>query len=92
MRDKKYKFGKGNLMALAAFRYCLPKRNYIVKDCVQWLKSNWKSFEDHTQNSIVEEIAIAIKEDMCGDKIDLDLWRDLLIFADQYEKKKKAPR
>ncbi len=52
-------WGRDELMAIAAIRYCLGRRTYIVRDCVEWILANWQRFSSYTQLIIqrdVEEI------------------------------------
>ena len=50
------KWGRNNLMALAAFRYCLGRSSYIVSDCVDWLIANWDEFDISLKKVIQFEI------------------------------------
>jgi hypothetical protein len=54
------KWGRGNLMALAAFRYCLGRSTYIVSDCADWIIENWDEFDSSLRKIILFEI----KEEM----------------------------
>ena len=35
------KYGRADLMAIAAVRYCLGRMSYIVGDCADWLIAEW---------------------------------------------------
>ena len=56
-------WGRGELMAMAAVRYCLGRRSYIVSDCVDWLFDNWNKFGENTRNLIKRDIEEEIKRD-----------------------------
>ncbi len=78
---------KNYLMTLAAFRYCLGRRSYIVTECVQWLYEYWDDLPPVAQKTIKDEIQIALDEDMAGDLCDISCWNALL----EYAKEKAAP-
>ena len=56
-------WGRGGLMALAAFRYCLGRSTYIVSDCADWLIANWQAMPEGTRHCIQREVEEAIKRD-----------------------------
>lgn len=78
--DAEYKpeWGHHNLMVLAAFRYCLGRRTYMVSWCVEWLIMYWKEIDSHTKKMVVEEIKEAIEKHWAGDECDVDEWRKIL--------------
>lgn len=43
------------LMSLAAFRYCIGRRSYIVGACIDWLYDTWEQFSDQTKLNIVRD-------------------------------------
>ena len=45
-------WGRGDLMAIAAFRYCLGRMTYIVGDCEQWIFANWGHFPENVKKLI----------------------------------------
>lgn len=56
-------FGRGDLMAIAAFRYCLGRRTYIVGDCAEWLIRTWPLLEENAQNVIKRDLEEEFKRD-----------------------------
>ena len=60
MRDV---WGRDDLMALAAVRYCLGRSSYIVGDCVEWLHKQWP----HLSTGIRKTIARDIEEEIARD-------------------------
>jgi len=44
MNKKCGTWGYDDIMVVAAFRYCLGRRTYIVQDCVNWLIDYWPQF------------------------------------------------
>lgn len=50
-------------MAMAAVRYCLGRRTYIVSSCVEWLFVQWENFDEHTKTIIKRDIEEEIKRD-----------------------------
>lgn len=62
-------FGRGQLMAIAAVRYCLGRQSYIVGDCVDWMEQVWPSLYPETQTVIKRDIEEAFRRDD-DDRID----------------------
>ena len=56
-------WGRGDLMAIAAVRYCLGRQSYIVSDCVDWLMGCWTSLNDRCRNVIARDIDEAFAHD-----------------------------
>ncbi len=52
-----------DLMIVAALRYCLGRRSYIVRDCVDWLDAHWDAIPERTRAIIQRDI-------------DEEFWRD----------------
>jgi hypothetical protein len=62
MADKSTVDGN-DLMAIAAFRYCLGRMTYIVQDCAHWLVRTWPAMPDRTKAQIQRELEEAFKRD-----------------------------
>lgn len=56
-------FGRGDLMALAAVRYCLGRMSYIVGDCADWLCEQWPNIKPSARNTIERDIREAVQRD-----------------------------
>mgnify|MGYP003441886102 FL=1 len=56
-------FGRGDLMAVAAVRYCLGRMSYIVGDCADWLCEQWPNIEPKMRIVIERDIREAVKRD-----------------------------
>lgn len=56
-------YGRGDLMAMAAVRYCLGRSTYIVSDCADWLVAVWPTLQPGMQAVIRRDIAEAIERD-----------------------------
>ncbi len=69
----------GQLMVLAAHRYCLGRQSYIVGSCIEWLKQWWVQFDRNTRNVIVRDTIGAIQMGETGSTFDNHEWR---IFAE----------
>lgn len=67
-------FGRDNLMVIAAFRYCLGRRTYIVSDCVAWLIEIWPQLEDRDKRLIKKEVNEALIMNQAGDDCDKNEW------------------
>jgi hypothetical protein len=61
MKDKN--FGRDDLMAIAAFRYCLGRMTYIVGDCADWLIEQWPNIGEKTQQIIRRELDAEFQKD-----------------------------
>ena len=62
------------LMAMAAMRYCLGRRSYIVGACHEWLREVWPQLTTNSQNVILRDIVEALRDDLAGDQIDMVGW------------------
>ena len=49
-------FGRNQLMAVAAVRYCIGRMSYIVSDCADWLIEVWPELDESTRNIIRRDI------------------------------------
>jgi hypothetical protein len=56
-------WGANDLMVVAAFRYCLGRTTYIVKDCADWLIDYWPNFEQGAKDIIKKELEEAFARD-----------------------------
>jgi hypothetical protein len=56
-------WGRGDLMAIAAVRYCLGRRTYIVSECAAWLISMWPYLQPSAQAVIGEDVDAAFRQD-----------------------------
>ena len=45
----------GQLMVMAAHRYCLGRSSYIATACIEWLCEWWPQVEEHTRNVIIRD-------------------------------------
>lgn len=66
----------GQLMVIAAHRYCLGRRSYIVGTAIDWLTLWWKSFERNTKRVILRDTIQSIQDDLAGADIDKKGWLD----------------
>lgn len=74
----KPEWGFQNLMVVAAFRYCLGRRTYIVSACVDWLLKYWNEIDENTKKLILEETKTAIERGYAGDSCDIQCWEKLV--------------
>ena len=49
-------WGRSDLMALAAVRYCLGRSSYIVGDCVDWLHHQWGDMSPSIRATIARDV------------------------------------
>lgn len=49
-------YGRAGLMIIAAVRYCLGRRTYIVGDCADWIIANWHDWPDNVRQIIQRDI------------------------------------
>lgn len=66
------------LMVMAAHRYCLGRRSYIVGSAIDWLWNNRRNFERNTIRVIVRDTIEALQDGHAGSKtIDVPGWKGL---------------
>ena len=56
-------YGRNDMMAVAAVRYCLGRSSYIVGDCCEWLPQAWPTLSESARNIIKRDIEEAFKAD-----------------------------
>lgn len=56
-------WGRGDLMATAAVRYCLGRTTYIVSDCADWLVAQWPNIAPTAKAVIQRDIDEAFQRD-----------------------------
>lgn len=79
-----------DLMVIAAFRYCLGRRSYIVGACVAWILALWPKLTDNTTNLIVHEINEAAKRDGgLGMSFDVQDWARILYCEEMNKRRAK---
>lgn len=71
----------GQLMILAACRYCLGRRSYIVGRCQEWLQAQWPLVEEGTRANITRDIVAALMKNEAGDQADWITWRNFAYWA-----------
>ena len=62
------------LMAMAAFGYCLGRATYIVPVCCEWLRDIWPQLTPASRQNILIDIVIAIQTGRGGHEMDVDEW------------------
>ena len=60
---KQSDWGRDEFMVIAAVRYCIGRKTYVVSDCVDWLIANWKNFEKSTRDVIRGDLEWSFEED-----------------------------
>lgn len=71
----------GQLMVMAAHRYCLGSQSYIVGSCIEWLRLWWPKFERSTRNVIVRDTVEALQDNCAGSDFDAREWKALAEWA-----------
>lgn len=56
-------WGRGDLMAVAAVRYCLGRATYIVGDCADWLTEHWPQISESARATIRRDVEEAFARD-----------------------------
>ena len=56
-------WGFSELMVMAAFRYCLGSRTYIVGACADWLIDIWPMLSENTRSVIRRDLEAEFKRD-----------------------------
>lgn len=66
------------LMVMAAHRYCLGRRSYIVGSCIDWIWEHRKRFDRNTIRVIVRDTVEALQDGTAGSEIiDVPGWKKL---------------
>lgn len=91
------KIGEG--MVICAFRYCLGRRTYVVRDCAMWLMAGWDDLSERTRGVIERDLTDAIENDerdrlmapddsfyRLGDDCDRKEWLDLQRFINDFNR------
>jgi len=66
----------GQLMVMAAHRYCLGRQSYIVSSCIEWLTLWWPLFDKNTQSVIIRDTIEALMEESAGGDCDARGWKE----------------
>lgn len=81
MSDFSKTYGRDGLMIIAAVRYCIGRRTYIVSDCADWIVSNWAEWPDSVKSIIKRDIEDEFRRDaenpewnVLGDDCDSAQW------------------
>lgn len=65
----------GQLMVMAAHRYCLGRQSYIVPSCIEWLRLWWPKFESNTRKVMIRDTVEALQDRMAGSEYDSRSWK-----------------
>ena len=49
-------YGFNDLMIVAAVRYCLGRRTYIVGACAEWMLRNWSKWPENVRQVLQRDI------------------------------------
>lgn len=69
------------LMVMAAHRYCLGRRSYIVGACLEWLRATWEQFGRNTRRVMVRDTVEALMDKLAGSPSDAAGGRDFAVFG-----------
>lgn len=56
-------YGRDDLMAVAAVRYCIGRASYTVAECREWLCAAWTSLSNGARDTIQRSVEEAFKRD-----------------------------
>jgi len=71
----------GQLMVMAAHRYCLGRRSYIVLSCIDWLREVWQVVGNNTRNVIVRDTVEALQDMDWRVDGHIDVWKEFAEWA-----------
>lgn len=71
----------GQLMVMAAHRYCLGRQTYIVGACTEWLRANWDVFEPNTKRVMLRDTIEALQDGTAGGACDATNWTNFAEWA-----------
>lgn len=83
-------FQDEQFMAIAAFRYCLPRRSTAPSTCRDWLLAVWDRLLPTTQSTIYSDLVGYLMSESTislGDVTEYRLWTEWSFFAKSLEKK-----
>ena len=69
----------GQLMVMAAHRYCLGRESYIVGAALDWLWKHREHFENNTKFVLVVDTVKALMDGHTGADSDTKGWRDFAL-------------
>ena len=69
----------GQLMIMAAHRYCLGRESYIVGAALDWLWKHREHFENNTKFVLVVDTVKALMDGHTGADSDTEGWRDFAL-------------
>lgn len=64
------------MMAMAAHRYCLGRRSYIVGACLDWLRATWTQLQRNSQHVILRDTVEALIDDRAGGDFYVRRWTE----------------
>jgi len=64
----------GQLMVMAAHRYCLGRSSHIVSSGIEWLTAWWDEFDIGLQTVIVKDTVCMLQDGPSGFKADHEAW------------------
>jgi hypothetical protein len=70
-----------HVITLAAFRYALGRKTYVVEEIIEWLTQYWDEIPAATKGRIIPETEQAVMLCACGDECDQKSWESFLEFA-----------
>ena len=63
LSDQLGAWGRDDLMAIAAVRYCLGRMTYITSDCSEWLVQQWPNIKPSARAVIQRDVDEAFARD-----------------------------
>lgn len=63
LNDELGVWGRDDMMAIAAVRYCLGRMTYITSDCSEWLQQQWPNIKPRARAVIQRDIDEAFARD-----------------------------
>jgi hypothetical protein len=69
----------GQLMIVAAHRYCLGRQSYIVGAALDWLWKHREHFENNTKFVLVRDTIEALMDGHAGADLDTKGWHDFAL-------------
>jgi len=77
-------YGRDGLMIIAAVRYCIGRRTYIVSDCADWIIANWAKWPNNVKTAIKRDVEEGFQRDAenpawktLGDECDKRQWENV---------------
>lgn len=84
---KSQPWGHGDFVAISAMRYAMGRRSYIVSMTTEWIRLNWRDFDEEARRTMKRDLKEEIERtDRIPGNLGMDFdereWKNLYAFMD----------